>query len=30
MNVMEATKHCSLGEIAHALFEVRGQYRRNM
>jgi len=30
MNVMEATKHCSLGEIAHALFEVGGQYRRNM
>ncbi len=28
--LMEATKHCSLGEITHALFEVGGQYRRNM
>jgi len=30
MNVMEATKHCSLGQISNALFEVGGQYRRNM
>jgi len=29
-DMMEATKHCSLGEITHALFEVGGQYRRNM
>jgi methylmalonyl-CoA mutase len=28
--LMEATKHCSLGEITSALFEVGGQYRRNM
>lgn len=28
--LMEATKHCSLGQITHALFEVGGQYRRNM
>ncbi len=28
--LMEATKVCSLGEITHALFEVGGQYRRNM
>jgi len=27
---MEATKHCSLGQISNALFEVGGQYRRNM
>jgi methylmalonyl-CoA mutase len=28
--LMEACKYCSLGEITHALFEVGGQYRRNM
>jgi methylmalonyl-CoA mutase len=28
--LMEATKYCSLGEITQALFEVGGQYRRNM
>ncbi len=29
-NLMEASKYCSLGQITHALFEVGGQYRRNM
>ena len=28
--LMEAAKHCSLGQITNALFEVGGQYRRNM
>ena len=28
--LMETTKCCSLGEITHALYEVGGQYRRNM
>lgn len=28
--LMEASKYCSLGEITNALFEVGGQYRRNM
>jgi len=28
--LMEAGKHCSLGQITNALFEVGGQYRRNM
>jgi len=28
--LMEASKTCSLGQITHALFEVGGQYRRNM
>jgi methylmalonyl-CoA mutase len=28
--LMEACKYCSLGQIAHALFEVGGEYRRNM
>ena len=28
--LMEATKHCSLGQITDSLFEVGGQYRRNM
>ena len=28
--LMEATKTCSLGQITNALFEVGGQYRRNM
>lgn len=29
-SLMEVTKYCSLGQITHALFEVGGQYRRNM
>lgn len=28
--LMECTKSCSLGQITHALYEVGGQYRRNM
>lgn len=28
--LMETVKFCSLGQITHALFEVGGQYRRNM
>ncbi len=28
--LMETVKYCSLGEITRALFEVGGQYRRNM
>jgi methylmalonyl-CoA mutase len=28
--LMEAAKHCSLGQITNALFQVGGQYRRNM
>ena len=28
--LMQTVKHCSLGEITHALYEVGGQYRRNM
>jgi methylmalonyl-CoA mutase len=28
--LMTTCKTCSLGEITHALFEVGGQYRRNM
>lgn len=28
--LMETVKYCSLGEITEALFEVGGQYRRNM
>jgi len=28
--LMDAVRVCSLGEITHALFEVGGQYRRNM
>jgi methylmalonyl-CoA mutase len=28
--LMEATKFCSLGQITNAMFEVGGQYRRNM
>ncbi|MCB0482096.1 MAG: methylmalonyl-CoA mutase family protein [Flavobacteriales bacterium] len=28
--IMEASKYCSLGQITSALFEVGGQYRRNM
>lgn len=30
VHLMEATKVCSLGQITSALFEVGGQYRRNM
>ena len=29
-SLMETSKYCSLGQITHALFEVGGQYRRNM
>lgn len=29
-SLMEVCKCCSLGEISHALYEVGGQYRRNM
>jgi methylmalonyl-CoA mutase len=28
--LMEVVKYCSLGQITKALFEVGGQYRRNM
>jgi methylmalonyl-CoA mutase len=28
--LMDATKYCSIGQITHSLFEVGGQYRRNM
>ena len=28
--LMETVKYCSLGKITHALYEVGGQYRRNM
>ncbi len=28
--LMETAKYCSLGQITHALYEVGGQYRRNM
>jgi isobutyryl-CoA mutase len=28
--LMETVKCCSLGQISHALYEVGGQYRRNM
>jgi isobutyryl-CoA mutase len=28
--LMEAVKHCSLGQITQALYQVGGQYRRNM
>ena len=28
--MMEAAKKCSLGQITHSLFEVGGEYRRNM
>ena len=28
--LMEVCKYCSLGQITHALYEVGGQYRRNM
>ncbi|MDX1941670.1 MAG: methylmalonyl-CoA mutase family protein [Saprospiraceae bacterium] len=29
-SLMEATKYCTLGQITRALYEVGGQYRRNM
>jgi isobutyryl-CoA mutase len=28
--IMEASKYCSLGQITNALYQVGGQYRRNM
>lgn len=28
--LMETTKYCSIGQITNALFEIGGQYRRNM
>lgn len=28
--LMEATKYCSLGQLTESMFEVGGQYRRNM
>jgi methylmalonyl-CoA mutase len=28
--MMEAVRHCSLGQISNALYEVGGQYRRSM
>ena len=28
--LMEVVKTCSLGQVSHALYEVGGQYRRNM
>jgi len=28
--LMEASKHCSIGQISHALYDVGGRYRRNM
>jgi methylmalonyl-CoA mutase len=28
--LMEVSKYCSIGQVTHALFEVGGQYRRNM
>jgi methylmalonyl-CoA mutase len=30
VKLMEAVKYCSLGQITQALYEVGGQYRRNM
>jgi methylmalonyl-CoA mutase len=29
-SLVEVCKYCSLGQISHALYEVGGQYRRNM
>ncbi len=29
-SLMEVAKYCSLGQITHSMFEVGGQYRRNM
>ncbi|MEO1086840.1 MAG: hypothetical protein AAFY88_21610, partial [Acidobacteriota bacterium] len=28
--LLEATRVCSLGQITHALYEVGGEYRRNL
>ena len=28
--MLETVKHCSLGQITNALYEVGGQYRRSM
>lgn len=28
--MMDAVRHCSLGQISNALYEVGGQYRRSM
>jgi len=28
--LMSAVRHCSLGQITQAFFEVGGQYRRNV
>jgi methylmalonyl-CoA mutase len=28
--LLRATEHCSLGQITHALYEVGGEYRRNL
>jgi len=28
--LMDASKHASIGQITEALFQVGGQYRRNM
>jgi isobutyryl-CoA mutase len=28
--LMEAVEHCTLGQITHALYEVGGEYRRNL
>jgi len=28
--LVEAVRHCSLGQISTALYEVGGQYRRSM
>jgi len=30
VQLMETVRYCSLGQITHALYEVGGQYRRNM
>ncbi|HRI21989.1 MAG TPA: methylmalonyl-CoA mutase family protein, partial [Panacibacter sp.] len=30
IELMETVKHCSLGQITNALYQVGGQYRRNM
>ncbi|MGK0351936.1 MAG: methylmalonyl-CoA mutase [Planctomycetota bacterium] len=29
-SLMDAAKHCSLGQMSHSLYQVGGQYRRNM
>jgi isobutyryl-CoA mutase len=28
--LMEAVRHCSVGQITHTLYDVGGRYRRNM